>query len=600
MRSSQYDRRHPRSTAGTGFRPGVATIRTVLSFLLLVGGLCSCTLPDRRVDAALRQRAASQTQGIDRLDLGARATAEPQTVQDEVDRFALDHRAQLAEPVPERLPLSVSDARLRALANNLDLQVAFVDPALARTKVGEEEAKFDATIYGGARFKREDLPEIDSDLVSFTSDTKEVDKAIAKLTEIEQRKEALELDVGIKVPLPTGGAVKVENTFSEKNTIEPQRFEQNISALKFSLSQPLLRNAGIDANLASIRVARLGSGVARTKTKLAAIRILAAAEKAYWRVYAAQEVLRVRTQQYELAYTNLEFVRKRVAAGESAGIEVIRAEVGVVARLEALIIARTAYRLQQRELKRILNIANVGLDTETRIETTTLPQLLRFELDAVELVQYALDNRMEMLELELKLAADAIRVDFARNQALPLFVVDFEYGVLDRRGSFGTAWDDMWDFDKDAFAVGVRGEIPVTNEARRSRLRRAILTRAQRLASQQKRALAIRQEVRDALDTLNQNWQRILAARQNVVVSGVNYEAELKQFREGLRTMREVNEALTLLGEAQLKEINAILVYQVAQIDLAFATGTLLGYAKLELANISISDALDRPLPEAR
>jgi outer membrane protein len=61
----------------------------------------------------------------------------------------------------------------------------------------------------------------------------------------------------------------------------------------------------------------------------------------------------------------------------------------------------------------------------------------------------------------------------------------------------------------------------------------------------------------------------------------MNYDAELKQFKEGLRTMTEVLEMLTRLGDAQIKEIRAITDYQVALIDLSFATGTLLGYSNV-------------------
>jgi outer membrane protein TolC len=45
--------------------------------------------------------------------------------------------------------------------------------------------------------------------------------------------------------------------------------------------------------------------------------------------------------------------------------------------------------------------------------------------------------------------------------------------------------------------------------------------------------------------------------------------------------MTEVLETLTRLGEAQIKEIKAIGDYQVALVDTAYATGTLLGYSKL-------------------
>ena len=86
----------------------------------------------------------------------------------------------------------------------------------------------------------------------------------------------------------------------------------------------------------------------------------------------------------------------------------------------------------------------------------------------------------------------------------------------------------------------------------------------------------------DALDTTEQNWQRILVARQNVILAVLNYDAELKQFREGLRTMTEVLETLIRLGDAQLREVRAISDYQVSLIDLAFATGTLLGHSRVQ------------------
>ena len=47
-------------------------------------------------------------------------------------------------------------------------------------------------------------------------------------------------------------------------------------------------------------------------------------------------------------------------------------------------------------------------------------------------------------------------------------------------------------------------------------------------------------------------------------------------------------EALTELGQAQIREISAIVDYQVAQIDLAFASGTLLGYARVDLSPLEL------------
>jgi outer membrane protein TolC len=208
---------------------------------------------------------------------------------------------------------------------------------------------------------------------------------------------------------------------------------------------------------------------------------------------------------------------------------------------------------------------------------------LHFEFDRSELVQKALSGRLELLELELKLAADLTKIDYLKNQTLPLFMLDYNYGSLGRdTNSFDGAFNQAIDGNYSDWSVGMRVEIPLSNELRKSKLERAVQERVQRLSTQQLRELTVKREIYDALDTTEQNWQRILAARQNVILAGLNYDAELKQFREGLRTMTEVLETLTRLGDAQLREVRAISDYQVSLIDLAFATGTLLGHSRVQ------------------
>lgn len=560
---------------------------------------CGCSAWEAPLDPSFERSLSNRLRAIQTTRLEAYAQRGPSTIDDKIDMFKqrqpdapvpLDAANRPQRPAPEKMAMDISTARFTALENNLTLRAAWVDPRIAKTLVSEEKAKFDALITLGVDLSRKDLPALDGDFVTFSSFDKALDKKSAKLTKVEQTKENLDLNVGLDVPLPTGAKVKLRSIWNEQNLYQPAFFDQFVSASKFSISQPLLRDAGVETNTASIRIARLNDKSIEAKTKLTAIRVLAKAEKAYWKLYAATKELEVRRKQYDLAFDNLELVRRRVEEGQTAEIEIIRSEVGIANRLEKLIVAETQWRLAQRELKLLLNMDNVDLDSQTAIEITSEPRLLHYEFDYGQLAAKALEQRMEMLELELKLAADAVKIDFARNQTLPLFLLDFEYGVLDRAGSFGSAFREAWDFDNVEYKFGVRGEIPVTNEKRKSKLRRAILTRSQRMATKQLREMTIRQEVFNTLDVLEQNWRRILAARQNVIVSGINYEIELTQFEEGLRTMREVLEALTSLGEAQLKEIKAIVAYQESQIDLAFATGTLLGYADVDVASIPLGE----------
>ncbi|MHC4785731.1 MAG: TolC family protein, partial [Planctomycetota bacterium] len=353
------------------------------------------------------------------------------------------------------------------------------------------------------------------------------------------------------------------------------------AALRFSLSQPLLRGGGIKTNTHSIRVAQGERKIANAQTKLEAIRILANADRAYWLVYAARRQREVRVQQYELAVEQLEQAQRKVDAGEVAEIEVIRAQSGVASRLEDIIVAETILRQRQRNLKRILNRDDLPMASETELVLTTDPSPVFLDLDPVALGEYAIANRMEMLELELQLAIDASTIDFQKNAALPLVTLDYSYNLNGLDSSWGGANDQIRRSTFTGWNVGLSAEIPIGNEAAKSRVNQAILVRLQRLATKDQRRQAILQEVYNAVDLLNQEWQRILAARQAAILAGRTYEAERRQFEVGIRTSTDVLDAAARLADAQSSEVRALADYEIARVDIAFGTGTLLGHGRV-------------------
>ncbi|MDT8407319.1 MAG: TolC family protein [Methylococcales bacterium] len=485
--------------------------------------------------------------------------------------------------------MTLAQARALALANNLKLKVALMEPGIAETFISQEEAKFDDLIFAHAKYSRKDSPLLDGDVVSFKSVDKDspLNSEIAKLNLMPQDTEKLDFEAGILIPLRSGGKIKLAAPLAAKKTDRFVPSEQYVGAVKFSMSQPLLRGAGIDANVAGIRLARYQKQMVDLKTRLQSIRVLAEVDKAYWSVYAAWGALDIARQQYDLARQNLAMVKRRVDAGLTANIEINRAEIGVAERMESLIIASTDLKLKQRKLKLLLNDPDYGLDSEVMIAPETEPTLLEFDFDREQLAEQALDQRLELLELELKLAADSTKIDYLRNQTLPLFMLDYSFGLSARDQAFDDAFADVLSQDNEAWSVGVRLEIPLTNELRKSKLRRAVRERLQRLSTQQLKIMTVRREIFDALDRVEQHWQRILANRQSVILAGVNYQAEIKQFQSGIRTMTEVLETLTKLGKAQVKEVKAIADYQAALIDLAYVTGTLLGYSKVGFDSVN-------------
>ena len=464
--------------------------------------------------------------------------------------------------------MKLEDARAAVLENNLDLRVALVDPLISNESLRIEEAKFEQVFKPFVSTARSDnlsqnVPPNPPGTTAFRSDR-------------------VTFGGGVDVPLRTGGRANVN--FSETRSEVESRATAFSSALTFSLSQPLLRNAGRRTSTYSIRVAALNRDITDARTKLEIIRQVANADRAYWRLYAAAKALDVRQQQYEVGLAQLEAARRRVRAGAAAELEVTRAQSGAAAQLEQIIQAEKSLLDQQRDLKRLLNIKGLEIDTKTLVSAATDPDPVRYLFEGTQLADQGVANRMEMLELELQLAQDYTTIEFNKNQALPLFTLDFSYAIPGLAGDFGSSIDQVSNRTFRSWSAALNGQIPIGNEAARARVQQSILTRLQRLSTRDARTLSIRQEVLGAVDAIDAAWQRIMAARQSVLLAARTLEGERRQFDAGARTSTDVLDAAARLANEQTNEIRALADYQIAQVDLAFATGTLLGATKIEWA----------------
>ncbi|MBX3366176.1 MAG: TolC family protein [Phycisphaeraceae bacterium] len=466
----------------------------------------------------------------------------------------------------DTVSLTLEECRAAALERNLDLRVVLVNPEIAATVVSEEEAAWESRL--GVTYRRSE----------FDSPTS------SELASAQSRFDTLQPEVVI--PSRTGGNVTVsmpvtrnenDNPFTTLNPAYTTDFQ-------IGLSQQLLRGAGRRANTHLLRVASYNRQISEAQTKLEVIRQLAAVDRAYWRLFAAREALEVSQRQFELAQSQLETARRAVNAGRLAEIEVIRAQSGLASRLEAIINAQNAVLSSQRNLKRVINLEGLGQDTPVMVVTASPPDPVRYEIEGKALVESALAARMEMLELELRLAADLSQIDYAKNQALPLLAFDYVYRVNGLGDSFNSSTTVMRENNFEDWELGLRAEIPIGNEAAKSRVRRALLTRLQRLATREAQKSSISQEVLDAVDSINAGWQRIMAARQSVILNQRTLDAEQRAFGVGNSTSTDVLDAAARLADAQLAEIRAVVDYQIGQIDLAFATGTLLGASRVDWA----------------
>ncbi|MGD9688890.1 MAG: TolC family protein [Phycisphaerales bacterium] len=535
--------------------------------ILLAGGLGACSGP-----LCERESDRGRHVGLDRLrDVQPLSIEQFRAAGDSIPETSEQAAARLERPPSrfdglERVTLSLEQCRAEALVNNLDLKVALVDPLIAGETLNVERAKFDAVFQPFLRFRNDDRPTLQ--------------------TTSANQQEALSIGGGVDIPLRTGGRISVDYAQSRVESAQAIFSASQLysSDATVSISQPLLRNAGRDVNVASIQIAGYNQQIAEARTKLQVIAQIAATDRAYWRLYAAIEALRVVQQQYEVAAEQLAQAQRRVDAGDVAEIEIVRAQSGVAERLESIIIAENNVLVAQRELKRVINTPGLDVGTRQMVIPGTSPEPVRYELEESPLLEMARTTRMELLEAELQLLADAVSEGFQRNQLLPLLNLDASYTWSGLGTTFHDNNSEIASGRFQSYSLGISGEVPLGNDAAEAQLRRAVFTRLQRAGSKEAREQSIRQEVLDAIDRVRAGWQRILAARQAAILAGRTLEGERRQLQQGVRTTTDVLDAAARLADAQLAEIRALADYQIAQTDLAVATGTTLGAGRVSWA----------------
>ncbi len=545
------------------FAPAASSAACALALLALSG--CARNPFATSLDEYGERPATERLRSIDAISLdNSKVAGELPETREDVTEAELDTLRENPFEGLDTIDITLEQVRAWTISNNLDIQVALINPTIANQSVSEAEAAFEAVFFANFNRNSFDTP------TASTLSGSQVDTT--------------DIDFGVRIPVRTGGNVSVTFPFNRTETDNAfATLDPSYSAdAVVSISQPLLRGAGRRSSTHGIRVAALNEGISETRTKQEIIRQLAAADRLYWRLFAARKSLEVAQNQYELAMAQLERARRRVDAGDLPEVEVIRAEDGVASRLEDIIVNENLVLTRQRQLKRLMNVEGLEQRTDIMIIPTSDPDPVRYGIDGDAYVQAAIDNRMELLEIELQLTIDESTIAFERNQALPLFTVDYTYRVNGLGDSNSNAINTARTGGFHDWLLGLRAEIPIGNEGAESRVRRAILQRLQRLSSKDAREQAIEQEVLDAIDTIESGWQRILAARLSAIAASRTLEAEQRQFDVGRRTSTDVLDAATRLAQAQSAEIAALTDYEIAQIDLAFATGTLLGKSRVD------------------
>lgn len=495
-----------------------------------------------------------------------------------------------------QLPLSVGDLINLIIQNNLDVGVNRLTPLSSRYLIETMYLPFEPTLHLQATVTRNTSPAT-SQLIGAQS-----------LSTLGGA-----YSLGFSQALDTGTTLGVDfvmnrnSSNSAFNTFNPSY----TGLLRYSFSQHLLKDYGRVNNRRQIRVAQNNQKISETQFERQLIDLVAQAQRGYWDLVFAAEDIKVKQRSMDLAQKTLSDNEIQVRIGTLAPIDVVQAESEVAnRRVQYVTSTYTEVQTQDQVKKLITSQGDPGLILAKLIPSQVVPKPQSSDVPPVEqAIKIALENRPEIKQLQLDLQNKKIDLEYTKNQLLPavdLFAAYNQNGVGGKEtirsgfgptapivarseGSIFDAFGQLFGYGYTGYSVGLSVQIPLRNRAAQGENARAMTDERiaeQRITSQ---AQQIALEVRNALTQVDMNRARIEAATKARELSERRLEAEQKKFDLGASTIRFVLEEQRNVAQAQTDELQAIVNYTKALVDIDRAMGMTLKKNNIEIEKTLIS-----------
>ncbi len=305
-------------------------------------------------------------------------------------------------PAAQTLNLSMDDAVAKAIDQNIDLTVARLSPQIQDLTLAQAKGFYIPTLSGtfGQRSQTQNPGNIYGGGALVNNST-------------------MTFNAGLAQALPWwGGTANLNWTNSrldstnQGNTINPN-YTSNLIA---QLTQPLLRNRGIDANRQSLITAEINRRLADVSLRSTTINTVANTRNAYWDlVYAVQAVDAAR-QSLALAQKLVEDNKSRVEIGTMAPIDVVSAQSEAAARQLALVQAVATRQTTEITLKRLLVAGTTDPLWNATLNPTDRPTIANDKIDVESALRKALTERTDLIQARENLKISDVSMKYLRNQ----------------------------------------------------------------------------------------------------------------------------------------------------------------------------------------
>ncbi|MGH7427359.1 MAG: TolC family protein [Candidatus Methylomirabilaceae bacterium] len=516
---------------------------------------------------ALEATGASSPSSATRVELSA-----------EVARFVAQATSRTETPSPGpadvgELQLSVREAVLLALKNNLDIAIARYSPRITAEDIVIQKAVFDPVFSLTADANRTVTPSSSPGLSAVTSKVSNQD-----------------LNASLTQALPIGGSYTLSLTNNRQDT--NARFAQPVSGginpsyetfLTLSVTQDLLKNFGVDVKTAPIKIARNNQAISVTQLRLQANQVVTSVHTAYWNLVFAIENLEVQRRSLRLARDLEELNKARVRAGVAAPVEVTQAEAQAAAQVQNVILAEKAVKDAEDQLKLILNIPDGERIWAKKIIPADRPPFEPAQVETEASIEQALEKRPEYAQAKLNLQNADLNVRVARNQLLPSLQLQGSLGLNGLNGTLGGDYSRLTSGDFTAWSAALVLQYPLGNRAARSAFVQSKLSYDQATTALLNLKRQIISQVREAVRRIEANIALVASTRAARVLAEEQLRVEQKRLEAGVTTTFNVLQFQRDLAAAQAFEVQAVTTYNQNLANLELVKGTVLEKNQLEL-----------------
>jgi len=310
------------------------------------------------------------------------------------------------------------------------------------------------------------------------------------------------------------------------------------------------------------RAAKSGVDVANLEAEVTKRDVMATVGLLYIEALRADEAVKARLADIDLAQQLVKLAKDRKAAGVATGLDVTREEVQLENDRQRLLVAQN-----DEESARLNLIRALGIDFEVRLVLTDELRFVPVQAQPAEQVlTIARQQRLELRAQENRQRLAVLSLSSVTSERIPTLSLAGDYGWIGLK-------------PEDALAtrsIGLTFSIPIFDggqrESRISETRSRVRQESIRMKDVSDQ---VNLEVRNALLTLESSTQQVAVSEKGLELALKELTFARDRFTAGLTTNIEVTNAQTSVARARDNQIEALFRFNASRINLARAKGEI-------------------------